>query len=272
MCRYCLALEIPRGKSALGEKGKFWPVGHELNISFVGGTDDQQVFVKEYAAGWLEHANLKFNFNSSVAGSDIRISFMESDGSWSYIGTDSLGIPKSRSTMNFGWLDNAVVLHEFGHALGLGHEHQNPVGGIQWNVEAVIDDLSGHPNYWDIPTIMYNVIESYRVDDIVATDMDPHSIMMYSFPKKWTLDGLETSFNETLSDKDKQFVNSLYPFGEQKAPDLIEYLQFIFKSKKDLSRLKESTVCRIGELIGAGTDQRRYWKSTNVQKVWEKIQ
>ena len=26
-----------------------------------------------------------------------------------------------------------TVLHETGHALGLGHEHQNPNGNIEWN-------------------------------------------------------------------------------------------------------------------------------------------
>ena len=48
--------------------------------------------------------------------------------------------------MNYGWLTpesaqdevRRVVLHEFGHALGLIHEHQNPKGGgIEWNRDAV---------------------------------------------------------------------------------------------------------------------------------------
>ena len=47
--------------------------------------------------------------------------------------------------MNYGWLTpdsdddelRRVVLHEFGHALGLIHEHQNPEGGIEWNEPAV---------------------------------------------------------------------------------------------------------------------------------------
>ena len=42
------------------------------------------------------------------------------------------GIPLNQATMNLGWQDEGVVLHEFGHTLGFIHEHQNPEGGIQW--------------------------------------------------------------------------------------------------------------------------------------------
>jgi len=35
--------------------------------------------------------------------------------------------------MNLGFLDGGTAAHEFGHAIGLAHEHQNPAGGIQWN-------------------------------------------------------------------------------------------------------------------------------------------
>ena len=71
--------------------------------------------------------------------------------------------------MNYGWLTptsdddelRRVVLHEFGHALGLIHEHQNPEGGIQWNEPAVKADLSGPPNNWDDETIRHNVLDHY---------------------------------------------------------------------------------------------------------------
>ena len=43
--------------------------------------------------------------------------------------------------MNLGFLDGGTAAHEFGHAIGLGHEHQNPAGGIEWNEEVVLRDL-----------------------------------------------------------------------------------------------------------------------------------
>lgn len=40
--------------------------------------------------------------------------------------------------MNLGFVDRPTVLHEFGHSLGLIHEHQSPFpGGFEWNRENV---------------------------------------------------------------------------------------------------------------------------------------
>ena len=59
-------------------------------------------------------------------------------GSWSYIGTDAATIPKESFTMNLGFVDRPTILHEFGHSIGLIHEHQSPFsGGFEWNKEEV---------------------------------------------------------------------------------------------------------------------------------------
>ncbi len=50
-------------------------------------------------------------------------------------GKEALRAGKSEPTMNLGWVTNeastsdkerGTILHEFGHALGLLHEHQSP--------------------------------------------------------------------------------------------------------------------------------------------------
>ena len=269
MCKYCIALQNPSGSRALGEKGKFWPVGETLGIQFIGGTEEQKSLVQYHAQTWTYYANIDFKWD--VDKGEIRVAFNDGDGAWSYIGTDCKSIPLSRPTMNLGWLDQSVILHEFGHALGLGHEHQNPEGGIQWNVDQVIKDLSGAPNYWDISTIMFNVIEPYRADQIVGTKLDPFSIMMYAFPKEWTLNGFETDWNEELSDQDKDFIGSVYPFEQEPADDVLEAFRTVFQGKSDLKKLNEGVICRIGDLIGAGTDEHRYWKRENLEKVWQKL-
>ncbi len=199
-------------------RAKKWPVGSTLKARFLGGTSEQQDIVRQFAPLWSEHANIKFNF-TNAADAEIRITFDSELGAWSYIGTDALNIPQNTPTMNFGWQDQAVVLHEFGHALGLIHEHQNPVGGIQWNRAAVIQDLSGPPNNWDLQTIEHNIFATYNQNQLNGTQLDKLSIMMYSIPARWTTDGFFTEFNEALSTVDRTFIGSElnYPFdaGEQ---------------------------------------------------------
>lgn len=189
-----------------------WPNGDSITITFKGGTSTQQDMVRQHAPEWTEYANLKFEFTNSPSAR-IRISFDENDGAWSYIGKDNLEIPVHAATMNLGWQDKAVILHEFGHMVGFGHEHQNPAGGIQWNETAVIADLSGPPNYWPIETIRHNVLNKYKLDQIVGTAFDPKSIMLYAFPASWTMGGTGTSFNQVLSTQDKDFVggSQMYP-------------------------------------------------------------
>jgi len=215
-------MSIDAGRTrAISPIGKLWINGSTLRIRFLGGTQQQHDMVRRYAPQWTQHANLNFDFGNA-ADAEIRIAF-EDDGAWSYIGTDAKGIHVSQPTMNFGWLDEAVVLHEFGHAIGLGHEHQNPDGGIKWNEPVVIRDLSGPPNRWDIATIRHNVLNKYSHDQINGTDFDPKSIMLYSFPVEWTLDGFHSEPNLKLSDMDEAFVASAVMYaGRGTSPRVVE--------------------------------------------------
>lgn len=184
---------------------KMWINGSTLRIRFLEGTAQQQQMVKDYAPQWTQHANLKFEF-TNAPDADIRIAFNPNDGAWSYVGTDAKSISQNEPTMNLGWQDEAVILHEFGHAIGLGHEHQNPSGGIEWNEEIVIRDLGGPPNNWSEPQVRHNVLNKYSADQIRGTTFDRDSIMLYFFPDSWVLNGEGTKENSILSDIDKSFI------------------------------------------------------------------
>ncbi len=185
-----------------------WPNGTTLTVGFLGGSGDDQELVREVAPRWTEFANLHLQFVTAAPQAQVRIAFDTGDGAWSYLGDRVLDIPATQPTMNLGWVDEAVILHEFGHTLGLGHEHQNPEGGIEWNDDVVIHDLSGPPNSWSEAQIRHNVLDRYSLDHLVGTSFDPSSIMLYFFPDSWVVGGEGTSRNEVLSDQDKAFIAS----------------------------------------------------------------
>ncbi|KAJ6483192.1 hypothetical protein C8R45DRAFT_1099482 [Mycena sanguinolenta] len=112
---------------------QLWETGSTVTYSFLGGTANQQAKVDKVVLEWLPYANL--NFQRVSQGGLIRITFDATSGSWSWVGTLNLGLPTDEPTMNLGWIkddttvsadDRAVILHEFGHVLGLLHEYFMP--------------------------------------------------------------------------------------------------------------------------------------------------
>jgi hypothetical protein len=197
--------------------GKLWQPGRTLRVRFLDGDPLVQERIPPFAQQWSDFANIQFEFTDDPQA-EIRISFAQS-GSWSYLGTDALVIPQSQPTMNYGWLTRAtaddeyarVVIHEFGHALGCIHEHQNPAGEIPWNKEAVYTFYQGPPNYWTRQQVDINLFTRYAADITQFSEFDPNSIMLYPIPNQFTVGDFEVGWNHALSDTDKHFAGILYP-------------------------------------------------------------
>jgi hypothetical protein len=222
--RYCI--EISTDKKVSGRKAALlnaaaWPNGSTIKVAFLEGDAGLRAKVEKVAKRWTADglANLTLDFIPDPTKAQVRVAFMQGDGSWSYIGTQCLNFKHPEPTINFGWLTpqssdtdiQEVVLHEFGHALGLIHEHQNPNKAIQWNKAAVKKDLSGPPNNWDDATIQHNLFDKYDPAKVTATPVDKTSIMMYPIPATWTLDGFSSGFNTDLSAQDKALIHQCYP-------------------------------------------------------------
>ena len=226
---YCMCLtqgDLPPEAQAVLAQGRAavlknaqWQPGAVITIRFLDGSPKLQQRVRAAAKEWEKFANLTFEFVTR-APSDIRIDFIKGDGSWSRLGTLCRSIREPEGPMNFGWLTNEspddklrrVVLHEFGHAIGLIHEHQNAYPRrIAWNKAAVKADLSRPPHNWSDSDIETNMFKHYNQDAVRATNLDPLSIMVYQIPKAWTLDGFSSELNEKLSEEDKRLVRYVYP-------------------------------------------------------------
>jgi serralysin len=237
--RYCAALDVvPNHSSRVLRVHKtraallnaaFWGAHARLTVSFLEGAPALHERVAQLARLWTSESGADVTFEFWIneprtpSDADIRVAFDGSKGSWSYIGTFARQIANDKPTMNLGWMSlqlpeaeaRSVVLHEFGHALGLIHEHLNPVQHIDWNRKRVREDLKRSQG-WDDATIDANMFAQYDPKETFATDLDPQSIMMYPIPQGWTTNGFTAPFNTALTAKDGALIREAY--GRQAVP------------------------------------------------------
>jgi len=145
---YCSSMTLPEAlgdgfASGVGEKDLLWDVGQTLRVQFLDGSAFLQQKVMQYAPIWEQYANIKFDFVQN-SPSDIKISFATRGKYYSIIGKAASRFAPNEPTMNLGFSESTsesqfrrLILHEFGHAIGLHHEHQHPENSIQWNKPVV---------------------------------------------------------------------------------------------------------------------------------------
>jgi len=220
-------------------RSRIWPLGTTQRVAFMNSPEDggvtlnpskkstlQSKYEAQEKQGTLDIRKaiqeiveteynpildkFKFEFVDDVDNANIRINFDSTKGSYSVIGREASNVPKTEPTMNFGWFDVGTVLHEFGHALGLVHEHQNPKGNdIQWDVPA-LDEYMKRTQGWDAAQVQTQVINKYKSTQLNGSTFDPNSIMLYFYPADLTTNNRGTTHNTALSAVDKKTISDAY--------------------------------------------------------------
>jgi len=210
----------PGMDAAISERSYRWPNGATLAIGFVDGSPQARKAVRDIAKEWTKHANITFDVSlgSPPANADILIRF-DAATCDSFLGTSSkYYTERGEPSMNLCHLDQQVgtpwfervVLHEFGHALSLHHEHQSSGMNVRWNKEAVYSYYETSAG-WSRDFVDMWVFRRISPQVADSSAYDPDSVMHYSFPPEFTVDGVALGGASELSATDKSFIGEVYP-------------------------------------------------------------
>lgn len=171
-----------------------WKDRKQLRVRFLSGTSDIHHYVAQAVdgpRGWNACSAMQFVFTDEH-DAEIRITF-DSGSSWSQVGTDALWATAKQATMNLairiedaGPHIDRPIHHEFGHALGFIHGHQNPyIGPLDEHAVYEWYRSRGYPEWW----AKANVIDRMPMDDVSAIGGVIPSVMNYYIPRELWLDG-----------------------------------------------------------------------------------
>jgi len=208
------AASVPDTLLAPDRRRVLWSPGQTLRVRFLDGSDALRGRVQRALSEWTKYANIRLEYVAD-GDAEVRVTFAQ-PGSWAFVGKQRLEVPTSEPTVCYGTVKEATpddqfasaVLHEFGHVLGLVHEFTQRHANIAWNKAVVYRELS--QSGWSKETVDQNF---FRQDGNWLPDkpFDPKSIMMYSFPRSWTTNGVAYEQPTQLSDGDKAYIAQLYP-------------------------------------------------------------
>jgi hypothetical protein len=220
-----------------------WPPSYKkLRVCFFGGSDEVRTTIAQLANEWIipqvgigfdwGNGNVPRSCDPSTRLDHIRISF-DQPGYWSMLGTGSLHYVRAdESSMNFEGFDKltpdqikeeysaSIVYHEFGHALGLHHEHQSPATTCdsEFDWDYIYVKYGEPPGAWDKATVDNNM-RVLMDPDALMTEYDPNSVMKYYFDAKMFKDGEKAKcyspgVNTKISNVDFATVAYMYPAAQ----------------------------------------------------------
>ncbi|RSM08780.1 hypothetical protein CEP52_004452 [Fusarium oligoseptatum] len=205
-----------------------WPIEkHWLNVRFLNGSWFSGEFVRATVEAHFNSLlmGIRFYFNEAgeIGKADIRIKFSNTF-SYSHAGTNAKLVrwsrrptmvldceaPMSLSPLVLRIGLQWVILHEFGHALGLFHEHQHPKCGRKWDIR-----LLQNTTAWSRERVLRNYTP-HSPEGKTLEPYDPKSVMHYVVQRGDDLLGKETgSINVVLLEGDNRMPTLLYPPREE---------------------------------------------------------
>jgi hypothetical protein len=269
-----------------------WEPGRVLRVCMFSGNEVVATLVRQAANEWNDYSSVKLDFGPAPRGYNclspgaghfqVRIGF-SGQGYWSALGNDSeIRLDAYAPSMNLQGFNRlyspdrmpasavlaqaepyhvATIKHEFGHALGLLHEHQNPAlsctDEIKWTGSGnVYEYYARPPNGWSTDQVQRNLGFIGQTDpDFVAGASDSKSIMMYALPaavlKQGTASPCFVPVRYAISDKDKLIVAQIYPpFGSPtRMPSDIDLKAATVKPLAALATPQEVTDTKVRILV-----------------------
>lgn len=212
-----------------------WRPGQTVKVCFKAGSRGAQERVIRVAREWMQFANVVFDFHEGggprqcTGGEDIKIDFVDNKGWWSAYGTISRQRDPSMNLQFFG-VDTPrytngqpvselelrrIILHEFGHALGMMHEHQSPNAECDKEINWDAAYRMGAQMGWDKDMVHAQMRQLANADEFNMTTVDRRSIMHYSLAPDLFTQGRQSKCwvpdNNDLSEQDRMFIASIYP-------------------------------------------------------------
>lgn len=184
-----------------------------LGCSFLNGRPDQQAVVVNAASDWLEGSLgrlIDFRFGVPESESHIRI-LLGGNRNNSFVGRDNLRISKEAPTMKLANFDRpSTVKHEFGHALGLRHEHRFP-DAINFREDVVVEEMRRRHG-WSKAQTYRNILTPLdsSAKCIGDPDLNGQSIMMYTIPSRWTEGGASYRRAGVITERDRKCLIGVY--------------------------------------------------------------